>query len=154
MTFWQCDLPNLQSAILHRVRAVCMDSVWNVWGSVKTSGKPSGPDPKHTQAFNKPTVHKHFDLLLKIICKYDIPIENVYNMDEKGCQRGGGCKNSNQKYFIHRSHWPKYRVHSGNLKLVTIIECVCADGTYLLPGFVFSGKEFAQEWFEVDSGIG
>jgi len=89
-------------------------------------------------------VHKHFDLLLEIICKYEIPIENVYNMDKKGCQRGGGCKNLNWKYFIHRLHWPKYRAHSGNHELITIIECVCADGTYYLHlGFVFSGKEFA-----------
>jgi hypothetical protein len=70
-------------------------------------------------------VHKHFDLLLEIICKYEIPIENIYNMDEKGCQRGGERKNSNWKYFVHRLHRPKYRVRSGNLELVTIIECVC-----------------------------
>lgn len=117
-------------------------------------GKPSGLDPKCAQAFNKPTVHKHFDLLEKIICKYEIPIENVYNMDEKGCQRGGGHKNSQQVYFIHRSRRPTYRARSGNLELVTIIECVCATGTNLLPGFVFSGKEFSREWFEVDPGIG
>jgi hypothetical protein len=102
--------------------------------------KPSGLDPKHAEAFNKPTAHKHFDLLLEIIHKYEIPIENVYNMDEKGCQRGGGCKNSNWKYFVHRLCQPKYRAQSRNLKLMTIIECVCVDGTYLLPGFVFSGN--------------
>ena len=117
-------------------------------------GKPSGLDPKRAQAFNKPTVRKHFDLLQEIIRKYEIPIENVYNMDEKGCQRGGGRKNSNRKYFVHRSRRSKYRARSGNLELITIIECVCANGTYLLPGFVFSGKEFAREWFEVDPGIG
>jgi hypothetical protein len=54
-----------------------------------------GLDLKCTQAFNKTTVHKYFDLLLEIINKYEIPVENVYNMDKKGCQRGGGCKNSN-----------------------------------------------------------
>jgi hypothetical protein len=117
-------------------------------------GKPSGLDPKRAQAFNKPTVHKHFDLLLEIIRKHEIPIECVYNMDEKGCQRGGGRKHTNQKYFVQRSRRPKYRARSGHLELTTIIECVCADGTDLLPGFVFSGKEFAPEWFQVDPGIG
>ncbi len=91
---------------------------------------------------------------MQIIRKYEIPIENVYNMDEKGCKRGGGCNDSNQKYFVHRSCRPRYRARSGNLELVTIIECVCANGTDLLPGFVFSGKEFSREWFEVDPGIG
>ena len=53
-------------------------------------GKPSNLDPKHAQAFNHPVVGKHFDLLLEIIQKHEIPVENIYNMDEKGCQQGGG----------------------------------------------------------------
>ena len=47
----------------------------------------------------------------------------------------------------------KYQPKSANLELVTIIECVCADGTGLSPGFVFSGKDFSPEWFEVDLNI-
>jgi Tc5 transposase DNA-binding domain len=111
-------------------------------------GKPSGLDPKRAQAFNRPVVNRHFDLLIQIIQESDIPVENIYNMDEKGCQRGGGRKNSGRKYFVHRARRPRYKAHSGNLELVTIIECVCANGTYLLPGFVFSGKEFSPEWFK------
>ncbi|KAI0250716.1 hypothetical protein BJV78DRAFT_1319158, partial [Lactifluus subvellereus] len=61
-----------------------------------------GLDPKRAQAFNKPTVSKHFDQLLQILQKHDIPVENIYNMDEKGCQRGGGRKGSGQKFFIPR----------------------------------------------------
>ncbi|KNZ75844.1 hypothetical protein J132_00857 [Termitomyces sp. J132] len=60
-------------------------------------------------------------------------------MDEKGCQRGGG---------------PKYRACSRKLELVTIIECVCVNGTYLLPRFIFAGKEFELEWFKVYDKIG
>lgn len=74
-------------------------------------------------------------------------------MDEKGCQHGGGRKESGRKYFVPRSQRPRYRQCSANLELVTVIECVCADGTFLLPGFVFSGKEFSPEWFEVDPKI-
>lgn len=74
-------------------------------------------------------------------------------MDEKGCQRGGGRKTSAQKYFVPRNKRPKYKIHSGNLELVTIIECVSADGTALQPGFVFMGKEFCPEWFEVHPDI-
>jgi hypothetical protein len=55
-------------------------------------GKPLGLDPKRAQAFNKPTVKRHFELLEAIINKYGIPPENIYNMDEKGVQRGGGHK--------------------------------------------------------------
>lgn len=117
-------------------------------------GKPSGLDPKRGQAFNRPVVYWHFDLLTQITQQSDIPVENIYNMDEKGCQRGGGRKISGWKYFVNRARWPKYKARSANLELVTIIECVCANGTYLLPGFVFSGKEFSPEWFKVDPRIG
>jgi hypothetical protein len=117
-------------------------------------GRPSGLDPKCAQAFNKSTVHKHLDRLLQLIRKHSIPIENIYNMDEKGCQRGGGHKGSGQKYFVPCRRWPKYMLHSANLELITIFECVCADGTSLLSGFVFLGNEFCLEWFTVDPKIG
>jgi len=122
------------------------------WPEIKL-GRPSGLDPKRASAFNRPVVERHTDLLDGIIKKHDIPRENIYNMDEKGCQRGGGRKSSSRKYFVPRNRCPKYRQRSANLELVTIIECVCADGTALLPGFVFSGKEFCPEWFDVDPDI-
>lgn len=117
-------------------------------------GKPSGLDPKRAQAFNKPTARKHFDQLRQLIQKHDIPNENIYNMDEKGCQRGGGRRGSGRKCFVPRRRRPQYKSRSANLELITIIECVCADGTSLLPGFVFSGKEFCPEWFAVNPKIG
>jgi hypothetical protein len=43
--------------------------------------------------------------------------------------------------------------YSANLELVTIIECICADGESLKPGFIFPGKEFHPEWFQVDNDI-
>lgn len=116
-------------------------------------GKPSGLDPKRAQAFNRPVVGRHFDLLEAVCAKHNIPIENVYNMDEKGVQRGGGRKASQRKYFIPRTKRPAYKKRSANLELTTIIECVSADGTALRPGFVFSGKEFDPEWFTVDPDI-
>ncbi|KAG2065125.1 hypothetical protein BDR04DRAFT_1108961, partial [Suillus decipiens] len=53
-------------------------------------GQPSGLDPKWGQCFNQTTVEDHFKLLGEIMEELGIPWENVYNMDEKGCQRGGG----------------------------------------------------------------
>ncbi|KAF9501134.1 hypothetical protein BDN71DRAFT_1426782 [Pleurotus eryngii] len=64
--------------------------------------RPSGLDLKRAQAFNRPTVEKYFEKVKKIIERYQIPWENIYNMDEKGCQRGGGRKCSPKKYFFQR----------------------------------------------------
>ncbi len=74
-------------------------------------------------------------------------------MDEKGCQRGGGRKRSAEKFFVPRNRRPCYRTKSDNLELVTIIECVNAEGSSIKPGFVFPGKEFHEEWLEVDPEI-
>ena len=54
----------------------------------------SGLDPKCAKVFNLPVVNQYFDELKGLVESHGIPIENIYNMDEKGCQRGGGKKAS------------------------------------------------------------
>ncbi|KAJ4466957.1 hypothetical protein C8R41DRAFT_724388, partial [Lentinula lateritia] len=105
-------------------------------------------------AFNYTTVHHHFKLLSNYLKDNDIPWENVYNMDEKGVQLGGGRKNSQIRYFFSRDDRMMYRGKSDDLQLVTILDCVCADGTVdIKPGFVFSGVGKFGEWFEVHDDI-
>lgn len=117
-------------------------------------GKPSGLDPLRAQCFNKANIDQHFDELEEVLEKKGIPWCNVYNMDEKGCQRGGGRRMQSIKFFIPRTRRPHYKLRSGNLQLTTIIECICADGTELPPGFVFPGKQFHEEWFsDLPEGI-
>ena len=117
-------------------------------------GKPSGLDPLRAQCFNKANIDQHFDELEEVLEKKGIPWCNVYNMDEKGCQRGGGRRMQSIKFFIPRTRQPHYKLRGGNLQLTTIIECICADGTELPPGFVFPGKQFHEEWFsDLPEGI-
>ncbi|CAK5277525.1 unnamed protein product [Mycena citricolor] len=114
----------------------------------------SGLDPKRAQAFNQPVVNRYFDELTALVEKHGIPMQNIYNMDEKGCQRGGGKKAQRVKYFYSKRQTAKYRHRSANLELITILEAVCADGsTTVLPGFVFPGKEQCPEWFDNDIAI-
>ena len=63
-------------------------------------GKPSGLDPKHVQAFNKPVVNDYFKKLSALVEEHQIPWDQVYNMDEKVCQCDGGRKRLSKKYFI------------------------------------------------------
>lgn len=39
-----------------------------------------------------------------------------------------------------------YQVEDGDRELVTIIECVCADGTAIRPSAVFKGQCRNLEW--------
>ena len=115
--------------------------------------KPSGLDPKRARAFNYATVNDYFEKLSKVIKDNDIPWENIYNMDEKGVQLGGGRKGDGRKYFYSREERGCYMIRSANLELVTIIESCCADGTAFKPGFVFAGKTIEGENIDVDEDI-
>ena len=118
-------------------------------------GKPSGLDPKRAQAFNETVVRIHFEELKKALYP-GIKPSNLYNMDEKGCQRGGGRRIPNQKFIICNGKHAQYRVQSANLELITIIECVAVDGTHIKPGFIFPQKKSSleEDWINVDPEIG
>jgi len=73
--------------------------------------KGSGLDPKWAQAFNFLVVNNHFKKLQKVLMENEIPWENVYNMDEKGIQLGGGRKGTGYKYFYGREDQACTRSH-------------------------------------------
>lgn len=118
-------------------------------------GKPSGLDPKRAQAFNETTVRIYYKQLEKAMYPGLKP-SNLYNMDEKGCQRGGGRRIRNQKFIICSGKVTQYRVQSANLELITVIECVSADGAHIKPGFIFPQKKTSleEDWVNVDPEIG
>ncbi|KIJ34983.1 hypothetical protein M422DRAFT_262942 [Sphaerobolus stellatus SS14] len=62
--------------------------------------RPRPLDPKRARAFNPTTVHAYLDLIEEVIACYKIPIENIYNTDEKGVQLGGGRKASTVKQLF------------------------------------------------------
>lgn len=66
-------------------------------------GCPTGIDPKWMQMFNYTTVNHHFKLLDDFLKSENIPWDNVYNMDKKGIQLGGGRKCDNTKYLFSRT---------------------------------------------------
>jgi len=115
--------------------------------------RATGLDPKRAQAFNYTAVNDHFIKLEKVIKENNIPWENIYNMDEKGIQLGGGRKGDGRKYFFSREERGCYTIRSANLELVTVIESCCADGTAFKPGFVFAGQSVDVENIEVDDDI-
>jgi hypothetical protein len=113
----------------------------------------SGLDPKRAQAFNQPSISEQFRQYGEAKEKKNYKPENLYNLDEKGVQIGGGRKQTGKKYYIPRNQRSKYKARDGNLELVTVIECCAADGTMLKPGFIFSGTNYEEEWFNVDNEI-
>lgn len=117
--------------------------------------KPTGIDPKRAQAFNWPSVEHHFQLLQSAVKENNIPPSNWYNMDEKGIQISGGRKGSSRKFICGRKQRASIRLRSSNLELVTVVECISANGEALPPSFILSGEpgNLQARWFEED-GIG
>ena len=99
--------------------------------------KPNDLDPKRARNFNKTSVTDYFTKRQELHDRFgDIPPEHDWNMDEKGIQLGGRRKGNMSKFIFTRGRKYRYRIHSDNLELVTIIEAIVADGFVLPPVFV------------------
>jgi hypothetical protein len=81
--------------------------------------------------------------LEETITTYNIPAENIYNMDEKGIQLGVGQK---VKAFVDRDQKEVYSVEDGNRELITMIEFISADGGSFQPSAIYQGKRRDLEW--------
>ena len=96
--------------------------------------KPTGLDPKRANNFNKTVVSDYFAKRQWLNEKYNgIPPEQDWNMDEKGCQFGGGCRNNQTRFLFAVKAKDRYRIQSDNLELATVIECVSAAGDSIPP---------------------
>ncbi|KIJ25534.1 hypothetical protein M422DRAFT_96086, partial [Sphaerobolus stellatus SS14] len=113
--------------------------------------QPQRLNPKHAHAFNPATFKAHSELLAEIISKYEIPVENIYNTDEKESQLGGGQKASTREQIFGASDENMYILKGDSLLLITFIEMVCADDTVSLG--VIMPPEATGDWHAAE-GIG
>ncbi|KIJ32512.1 hypothetical protein M422DRAFT_184412 [Sphaerobolus stellatus SS14] len=114
--------------------------------------RPRPLDPKRARAFNPATVQVHCELLAEVIFKYEIPVENIYNTDEKGIQLRGGRKSSTTEWIFVATDQNHYILKGDSLLLITFIETVCANGTLCSPGVIMPPGAM-REWYMVE-GIG
>lgn len=63
------------------------------------------------QSLNFTAVHEYFEILKDLILKYNIPPENVYNMDEKGILLGIGKLTAT---LVDRNQATLHSVEDGN----------------------------------------
>lgn len=99
------------------------------------------------KALNKPTVDEFFDMLASVIEEYNITPGNIYNMDEKGIQLGIGAKIT---VMVDRNQRAVYSIEDGNRELITVIECICADGSVIHPSVIFQGQRRNSEWGRIN----
>ena len=80
----------------------------------------------------------YFSLLREKISKYDVEAGNTYNMDEKGCMLG--ILTRSKRVFSRRLYEEgriKAHIQDGNREWITLLACICADGSALAPALIY-----------------
>jgi hypothetical protein len=101
----------------------------------------TGMDSNRHHAESEDKYRMYFDLLYQKIVEYDLEPAHTYNMDEKGFAIGVLGRS---KRIFDRRAWEKGEVRQslqdGNREWVSLLACICADGTALPPGIIFASK--------------
>jgi hypothetical protein len=108
-------------------------------------------DRNRHQADSEAKYRSYFDLLKSKIAEYDIDPRYTYNMDEKGFLIG---ITGRSKRVFSRRMWEQKEVREslqdGSREWVTVVACVCADGSVLPPSLIFesANKAIYSAWVD------
>lgn len=84
----------------------------------------------------------YFQLLQRKMDEYNLVPRDTYNMDEKGFMIGIVGRS---KRVFSKSKWEskavRQSVQDGNREWITLMACVCADGTALPPSLIYPSAE-------------
>jgi hypothetical protein len=110
-----------------------------------TSKWTVGIDRTRHIADNEERYHLYFGILHYKMCQYETLPENTYNMDEKGFFVGITTRS---KRVFSKASYSRKEVTSAlqdrNREWITLLACICGDGTSLSPGVIYEGKSGLQ----------
>ena len=88
-------------------------------------------------------IKEWFNVLKQTMDEENISWENVYNADESGF--GVGKKRAT-RVIVDVSLKEAYQAEPGRQEWVTVMECVCADGTFIPSLIIFKGANLCKDW--------
>jgi hypothetical protein len=91
----------------------------------------------------KEVLNAWFDAFMKVVQEQGIKQENTYNMDESGFSIR---TMESTRIILDGTLRTKHQAHPSRQEWVSIVECICADGTILPPLGIFKGKNVLQNW--------
>ncbi|CAE7020042.1 hypothetical protein PTTW11_02997 [Pyrenophora teres f. teres] len=102
-------------------------------------------------ADSKERYEQYFKLLHSKMKDDDIAAENTYNTDEKGFILGITARS---KRVFTRAIWEQNErraaIQDGNREWISVIACICGDGSSLPPGIIYEGKAGIQSSWVCD----
>jgi hypothetical protein len=111
----------------------------------------AGMENNRHQADSMAKYSLYFDLLRDKITHYSVEPRHTYNMDEKGFLIG---ITGRSKRVFSRRMWERKEVRAaiqdGSREWITLLACVCADGSHLPPSLIYQSDSSAirSSWVE------
>ena len=88
-------------------------------------------------------IKKWLATVVEILREHNINPEDVYNMDETGFAIGSFQAG---RVIIDSRIRSQFQAQPGRQEWVTVIECICGDGSVIAPMVIFKGKNLSSEW--------
>ena len=106
-----------------------------------TSQWTTGIDSERHKADSWQKREQYFDLMHQKIKQHHIEPQHTYNMDEKGFAIGkiGRSKRIFSKP-LYKQKDTRQAPQDGNREWITLLSCICADGTALPPGLIYAAE--------------
>ena len=92
-------------------------------------------------------IQNWYTILLQTIDELEICWNNTYNCDETGFAIGKGKA---MRSVIDTEVGSKYEAEPGQQEWVTVMECVCADGSSIPPIIIFKRENICKSWIPVE----
>ena len=107
------------------------------------SVRPRSIDAPRVKCTSPERLKRWFDDLKKVVVEYNIKPENMYNMDETGFAIGekeaGRC-------IINVQIRQHFQAKPGRQEWVSVVQCVCADGSVVSPLVIFRAENLSRQW--------
>ena len=88
-------------------------------------------------------VENWFNVLYQTIDEFGISWKNIYNCNESGFGVG---KRKKMQVVIDTDVKQSYQGEPGRQEWVTVMDCICADGSSISPLIIFKGENLSKSW--------
>jgi hypothetical protein len=78
--------------------------------------------------------------------EYNIKSNNIYNMNESGFAIG---EKEPVQCIINTQIHQQFQAKPSHQEWVSVVECVCTNGTIISPLIIFKSKNLSTEWISV-----
>lgn len=92
---------------------------------------------------NSTNIGHFYDLLHHTLTKNNISTHIIWNFDKTGCPIGGSKKG---KVVGATETTYQTQQQDASKENMTVMCCVCADGTNVSPVVIFKGQYFLKKW--------